>query len=250
MAAIGGAALAVALLALGRWPDFTLAAIPWGLALGALGAGSLFLLYRGLALGPIAVVSPIVASYSAFTVILVVVLLGERLSVEQAVAICAVFVGVLLATADLRALAASIRRPLPGVPISMVATIGFACWGTLFAAGAREHDGMALVLMNRAGGAVILAAAVLALRARRPSDTRASTLTLLATVGVLDTFSNVLFMLGIQGGNAAITVTGSGLYPILPAFMGIVRHGERLAPNQYVGIAVVVGGMVALGIRG
>jgi drug/metabolite transporter (DMT)-like permease len=249
MQTIGTLALAIALLALGRWPDVTLDAVPWGLGLAVLGASSLFLLYRGLALGPIAVVSPIVASYSAFTVILVVVLLGERLSVEQAAAIGAVFVGVLLATADVRTIAASVRRPLPGVPISLVATIGFACWGTLFAAGARDHDGMTLVILNRAAGAAILAAAVVALRSPRPGDTRASTLALLATVGVFDTLANVLFMLGIQGGNAAITVTGSGLYPLLPALMGIVRHGERLAPNQYLGIAIVVGGLFALGLR-
>ncbi|HVL88820.1 MAG TPA: EamA family transporter, partial [Actinomycetota bacterium] len=64
-----------------------------------------------------------------------------------------------------------------------------------------------------------------------------------------DTLANVLFMLGVRTDQAAIAVTGSGLYPILPAVMGIVRHGERLAPNQYAGIVVVVAGLVALGLR-
>ena len=249
MQSSGTAALAVALAALGLWPTLTTAAIPWAIGLAILGAGSLYLLYRGLALGPIAVVSPIVASYSALTVILVVVVLGESLSVAQAVAIGVVFLGVVLASTDVRAIAASVRRPLPGVPVSLVATVGFALWGTLFAAGTREIDGMTLVLLNRATSAAVLVLAVAVTRASPPLAAGATSGLLVLTTGVFDTLANVAFMLGIQGGNAAIAVTGSGLYPLVPAIMGIARHGERLAPNQYLGIAVVIGGLVALGLR-
>jgi drug/metabolite transporter (DMT)-like permease len=250
MQTLGTTALAVSLAALGLWPALEVGAVPWAIALAALGSGSLYLLYRGLALGPIAVVSPIVASYSALTVGLVVIFLGDRLSLEQAIAIAVVFLGVLLATADVRAIAASIRVPLPGVPISLVATLGFACWGTLFAAATRVHDGLTLVLLGRAFSIPMLVAAVLLTRAARPASLGSTTLLLVATVGAFDTLANVAFMLGVQGGQAAIAVTGSGLYPLLPAFLGIVRHGERLAPNQYLGIAIVVGGLVVLGLRG
>ena len=250
MQSSGTAALALALAALGLWPAITAAALPLSIGLALLGAGSLYLLYRGLALGPIAVVSPIVASYSAFTVILVVIVLGETLTVGQAIAIAVVFVGVLLASTDVRAIAASVRRPLPGVPVSLVATIGFAFWGTLFAFGTREHDGMALVVLNRLMSAIVLVIAVAVTRASRPTSFGAASGALVLTTGVFDTLANVAFMLGVQGGNAAIAVTGSGLYPLIPAFMGIARHGERLAPNQYAGIVVVIGGLIALGLRG
>lgn len=250
MQATGTVALAAALLALGRWPSLTPESIPVGIGLAVVGSFSLFLLYRGLALGPIAVVSPIVASYSALTVILVVVFLGDRLTADQVAAIGVVFAGVLLASADVRAIAATIRRPLPGVPISLLATVGFAIWGALFAAGTRQHDGMALILVGRASAIFMMAAAILAVRSSRPREFGAKGAVLVATVGVFDTLANVAFMLGVQTGNAAIAITGSGLYPLLPAIMGIVRHGERLAPNQYLGILVVVGGLVALGLRG
>jgi len=248
MQIVGTVALAVSLLALGLWPPISGDVVPWGIGLAALGAGSLFLLYRGMALGPIAVVSPIVASYSALTVILLVVFLGERLTFEQATAVATVFLGVVLASADVRAIRESIRRPLPGVPTALLATVGFALWGSLFAAAARDHDGLALILIGRASAIVMLAAAVLASR-RRPATLAGATALLILIVGIFDTLANVSFMLGVRGGHAAVAVTASGLYPVLPAVMGIARHGERLAPNQYLGIVVVVAGLVSLGLR-
>jgi drug/metabolite transporter (DMT)-like permease len=248
MQAVGTVALAAALAILGLWPDLTVAALPWAVVLSALGAGSLYLLYRGLALGPIAVVSPVVASYSALTVVLVVIVLGERLDLAQTAAVTVVFGGVVLSTTDLRTFFASIRRPLPGIPISLAATVGFALWGTLLAAATREHDGLALILMWRMTSVVLLGAIVLAARAAGPDPLRLTTLALIATVGVFDTLANVSFVFGVRTGNAAITATGSGLYPLLPAFLGIVWLGERLAPNQYLGIAVLVAGLVALGL--
>lgn len=249
MQIVGTIALALSLAALGLWPPVSSGVIPWGVGLAVLGAGSLFLLYRGMGLGPIAVVSPIVASYSALTVVLVVIFLGERLTFDQAAAMTVVFLGVVLASADVRAIAQSIRRPLPGVPTALVATVGFALWGSLFAAAARDHDGLALILIGRASAIVLLGAVVLATRRPRPVVIAGATALLIITVGIFDTLANVSFMLGVRGGHAAIAVTASGLYPVLPAILGIVRHGERLAPNQYVGIVVVVAGLVVLGLR-
>jgi drug/metabolite transporter (DMT)-like permease len=37
------------------------------------------------------------------------------------------------------------------------------------------------------------------------------------------------------------------MYPIVPAVLGMIALGERLAPNQYVGIALLVAGLAALG---
>src|SRR5262245_17737795 len=47
---------------------------------GAMGTVSFFCFYRALQLGPVAVVSPVFASYAAVAVLLSVVLGGERLS--------------------------------------------------------------------------------------------------------------------------------------------------------------------------
>jgi drug/metabolite transporter (DMT)-like permease len=44
-------------------------------------------------------------------------------------------------------------------------------------------------------------------------------------------------------------MTGSGAYPLIPALLAILVLRERLAPNQYVGVAILVTGLVALGLQ-
>lgn len=250
MQLLGTALYAVGLAALGQFPTITAAAIPWAIALAAIGSSALFVFYKALALGPIAVVSPVSASYAAVTVILVVVFLGERLSAAQIVAISVTFVGIVLATSDFRAILRTLGRPLPGIRLAFVATLGFGMYGAALAAAAREHDGLELVLLARIASAVLLAAAVVATRAAVPTDRRPATLGLLVLIGIFDTAANVSFVLGVEAGYASIVATGSGLYPVLPAFLAILFLGERLVPNQYLGIAITVAGLVALGLTG
>jgi drug/metabolite transporter (DMT)-like permease len=249
MQAVGAVTLGATLVLLGRWPAIAPDAIPWAVALAITGGLPLYLLYRALALGPVAVVSPVVASYAALVVILVVIFLGERLTLEQTAAVGLVFVGVVLATTDVRRFVATIGRPLPGVRIGVLATLGFAVWGALLAAASRHHDGLTLIVLWRTIAVAMLLGVALVARRPFPLPARPSTLGLIATVGVLDTLGNVAFVLGVGAGQAAITATGSGLYPVVPALLGIWLLGERLVPNQYIGILIVVVGLVALGLR-
>jgi uncharacterized membrane protein len=261
MQVVGLAAYAVTLAALGRWPTFEMQQVPYALALSVIGIISLAALYRAFALGPIAVVSPVVASYAALTVVLIVIFLGERLTSGQAIAIGVTFVGVAVASTDIRELRRTLGRPttlaplakqgpLPlGVRIGFFATLGFAVWSAIFAVGVRATDGLALIVVQRAFSVVLLAIFVMwrgiSLRplAARPA------FALVAVTGVLDTGANVLLALGIAAGFASFVMTGSGAYPLIPALLAILVLRERLAPNQYVGVAVLVAGLVALGLQ-
>ncbi|HET8568407.1 MAG TPA: DMT family transporter [Candidatus Limnocylindria bacterium] len=247
MQGVGTVLYAAGLALLGRWPAVDATVAYWSLALGALGGVSLLLLYRGLALGPIAVVSPITAGYSAVTVVLVVLFLGERLSTAEAIAIAVTFLGVLLASADLRAIRRLAGRPLPGVGIAFLAMLGFGMWGGLMTAATREVEPLALILGGRVAGFGAMLAAALLLRSGVPADRRPRTLGLVLAAAVFDTLANVLFVLGVAAGEAAIVATASGLYPVLPAVLAIAVLKERLAPNQYAGVAILVAGLVALG---
>ena len=120
MQAIGLLSLASVLWLLGRWPVFEAGMVPFAVALGALGVVSVAALYRGLAIGPVAVVAPVVASYVVITVILVVIFLGERLTIAQILAASVVFVGVVLTSTDARELRVTLGRPAPGVRIGPI----------------------------------------------------------------------------------------------------------------------------------
>ena len=249
MQVLGLGAIAFVIAALGRWPHFAWTEVPWALALAAIGTLSLAALYRAFALGPIAVVSPVVASYAAISVVGIVIFLGERLSGGQAIAMLVTFAGVVVASTDIRELRQTLGRPVEGVRIGVLATIGFGIWGVILSAATRNNDPFALVMIWRVVG-IALVAAFMAWR-RTPIAPLAvpTTFAIIALVGILDTGANVLLMLGIESGYASFVMTGSGAYPLIPAILAILVLRERLAPNQYVGVGVLIAGLVALGLQ-
>ena len=249
MQASGAVLFAAALLALGRWPALETPVVLWGAGLAVIGSSSLLFLYRGLALGPIAVVSPISAGYSAITVILVVVFLGDRVSAGEGVAIAVTFAGIALASTDLRQIVALRGRPLPGVAPALVAMVGFGVWGALLTAASREQDELALILVGRAAGFVFMTLVALVMRSSPPGDRHMGTLAMVLLTGIFDTIANALFVFGVASGEAAIVATASGMYPLVPAVLAIVFLGERLAPNQYAGVAVLLAGLAGLGLQ-
>src|SRR5919201_3348124 len=168
MQSTGLVSYAAALWLLGWFPAFETGEVPYAVALGILGVISVSALYRALALGPIAVVAPVVASYVSVTVLLVVVFLGERLSAAQAMAAGIVFVGVVATSTDGRELRATLGRPVPGVRVGLLATIGFGIWGAVFAFATRAYDWTVMILLLRMTSFVLIGAFNLA----RGSDLR------------------------------------------------------------------------------
>jgi drug/metabolite transporter (DMT)-like permease len=247
MQATGLLSFGIVVWILGRWPAFEPGMVPFATLLGILGVISIAALYRGLALGPVAVVAPVVASYVVITVVLVVIFLGERLTTAQILAASMVFVGVVLTSTDARELRVTLGRPVPGVRIGFIATVGFGMWSAVFAIATREYSLIPIILLLRATSFVFVGSFI----AGRHIDLRVfrnrTTLLLGTIVGVLDTLANVFFALGIGSGYASLAATGTGMYPIVPAVLGMLALGERLAPNQLVGIGLLVIGLATLG---
>jgi drug/metabolite transporter (DMT)-like permease len=195
-------------------------------------------------------VSPIGAAYVLVTVLLVVVFLGERLNTGQTVAIGVTMLGIVMTGTDGRSLGAALGRPKPGVWLAILAMIGFGGWAALMAYATRQYDGLAMILMQRMLSVPITFAILLALRRPLPARLGRRTIVIVLATGIFDTLANVLYVLGVQGGYASIVATGSGVYPIIPALLAITVLGERLAPNQYAGVLVLLAGLVGLGAAG
>ena len=99
--------LVIVTAALGDFPVSEL----WPFVLiGLLGCAGYLAFFKALNIGPLSIVSPIVSGYAVITVILAVVVLAERPSPLQILAIIVVFAGVGLTSTDLR----SLRRSGPG----------------------------------------------------------------------------------------------------------------------------------------
>ncbi len=235
--------------ATGQLPPLSAEAALIALAMGALGAIMLTALYRALALGPIAIVSPVVAANAAVTVVLAVALLGEALSPAQVAAIAATIAGTALASTDLRVVRESLGRPSAGVRLALLSMVGFGVLGFLIATTARSFGPLGMVLLLRAGTTFVLVLFGLATARERAGFPRRALATVVL-IGVLDTSANLAFGLGAVSGYAAIVATGASSYPLIPFCLGLTVLRERIAPNQLVGVVLLVAGLIALGASG
>ncbi len=80
--------------------------------------------------------------------------------------------------------------------------------------------------------------------ARRPGKLVA----LMALLGLLDTGGYVCFNLGVGHAAMAIVAAASAPYAVVPIVMGVSLFAERPTGAQWLGIAVVISGVILLGV--
>jgi drug/metabolite transporter (DMT)-like permease len=218
------------------------------LLLGGLGAASYLAYYRALAVGPISIVSPIVSGYAAVTVILAVLLLGERLNGGQTVAVAVSMAGVLLASTDLGQLRRTRRVALTGVVLAVVSMlwIGGFVFGLSYYT--QELGWLVPIFLGRAFACLFLLAGAVRGAQWPFSGVSPRLVGLLALVGLLDTLGYVAFNVGVQHADTALVATASAPYAAIPVIMGVALLRERPALNQWAGVAAVFTGVVLLAL--
>lgn len=242
--AVGLTAIALLVALRGeRGPDAETIAI--ALVSGVVSAGALGAMYRALSIGKFGIVMPIIGS-SATIPVLVGIARGERPSALQVAGIVAVLTGVALAARGPTALSSASGRGREGVILALVAVvlIGLALIGLDRAA---DADAYWAVFALRVGTfSAILSAAFV--RAHLPLAS-ASSLRMLALVGLLDITGFVLFALATTKGFLSIVVVLGSLYPVVTIAVARYRLGERILPVQRIGAALTLVG-VALVVAG
>ncbi len=101
-----------------------------GIFTGLCAALGYFAFYRALEIGPVAIVSPLTASSSVFTLILSTIILQEHLTPDRVGFVSIVILGIVLASTSVTELRALLAKPgyllwSPGVRWAIVATLAF-----------------------------------------------------------------------------------------------------------------------------
>lgn len=249
------AAVAMTLLIVIVRPDLSgIAGVaPWLIPNAFLGAAAFATLYKGLQLGPIAVVSPVLASYAVVPVLLSVVLLGETLGGVEVAGVVVTITGAVLTSADLQALRSGTRTKLPGLSWAIASTVMFGVATYVMGWAAREAGFLPSLWFGRLTmTAVFLVAALVAwvrsrgvVAASDPVPVRAMRLAVL--VGLMELVGTLGYARGAEVGLVSIVTAASATYPVIPVLGGVVLLHERPVPTQYLGIAMVIGGLLLLG---
>jgi drug/metabolite transporter (DMT)-like permease len=226
----------------------------WLVVNAFLGAAAYATLYRALQLGPIAVVSPVLATYAIVPVLLAVVILGESLNVLAAMGAAVTIGGAVLTSTDLRELRSETRTSVPGLPWAVASTLLFGVATYVMGWSAQEAGFLPSLWFGRTGIAIVVVAAALVLWARsrtrgvKTADLTTRAIWFAAAVGVAELGGTIVYARGAEVGLVSIVTAASATYPLIPVLGGLHLLHERLAPSQYLGIALVVIGLATLGL--
>jgi drug/metabolite transporter (DMT)-like permease len=227
---------------------------PWLVPNAFLGAAAFATLYKGLQLGPIAVVSPVLASYAVVPVLLSVVLLGETLGGWEVVGVVVTIAGAALTSTDPKALRAGTRTRPAGLPWAIVSTLLFGVATYVMGWAAKEAGFLPSLWFGRLTMTSVFLVAAYAIWFRSRSTGRArdpvapSMFRLAVLVGVMELVGTIAYARGAEVGLVSIVTAASATYPLIPVLGGVVLLHERPVTTQYLGIAMVIGGLLLLGL--
>lgn len=241
----------VALLSAPRIPAPT-PSLLWLPASGVMAGVAYLAFYRGLQLGPIALVSPIGAGYGAVSVGLAVVFIGERLDPWSWFGVVAALVGIVL-TARRPGAVLHTEGGRRGVPYALVAMLGFGVSAFVIGSASQQLGWAVAILLARIGAVGVLLSLVAYswLRASRGPTSNPRRLhddVLAAGIGVIDVAAVAAFARASELGLVSIAAAASATYPLVPVIVGVLRFEERLRASQWVGAGLVVAGLVVLGV--
>lgn len=277
-AVTAAAGLAVLLITLpwlgGEW---SASAIGWGALSGVTGAVAISLLYACLAIGPMSILSPLTAVVSAIVPMTVGLLRGEAFSPIGYWALGLALLAVVLV--GFVPEQGAVRPSLRGILMAIGSGVAIGTFMILIDL-TPEDSGIVPLLFNRAVNAAIMFAVVLLLwrigarrvsgasagtgpedaasspgpveftkRALRPSATTVRTGLLLAVAaGAVDAVANVFMLIGLRLGDLSVMSVLVAMYPAGTILLAALVLKERIAPVQWVGLALAVtaAGMLAL----
>jgi drug/metabolite transporter (DMT)-like permease len=229
---------------------------------GMVAAGAYLSFFTALRIGPLSVVSPVVAAYGGLTVVLAVALRGEALTPLQAIGAALATGGVVLIGLVSDGGWRTMRIAGKGVGLAVVALVCFAVLTIGLAGPIRSAGWLPVLLTARIANVAtvgLVLAVVLVLRPpfaaglltgstdHAPGRLRTAVVAGLAG-GVLDISGFVAFAIGLEQAPAWIVGLASSFGPVVSVVVAVVLWGERLQPSQWLGLAGIGAGLVAVAV--
>ena len=234
------------------------AAIAVSALLGLIGAAAYLSYFTGLQVGPISVVSGVVAAYGGLTVVLSVVIRGETLTTVQAFGAAVATVGVILTGVAFEGGLRGTRFAGPGVAFAVVALVMFAAMSIVTDIALDTIDWLPLMIMAR-GFNAILSVAILVVLARRggrsaerpadaPAWSQAKIALAIVVAATLDVLGLISFVVGLETAPTWMVGLASSFGPAVTIIAAVAFLGERLKPVQWAGLVGILVGMIAIGL--
>ena len=197
------------------------------------------LLYRALAEGTMAVVSPVAAATSAAIPVVVDLATGGELSTLAAVGIAVALIAIMTVARERSHTKLSPRLLI----MAIAAGAGF---GSFFIAIAQTAEASGFWPLVGARAVTIPLGFLLHRILEPPARPRGVTLRWVAGAGLLDMGANLLVAAALQRGPLGIVSVLTSLYPAVTAMIAVAVLRERLSRTQVVGVGLATIAIVML----
>lgn len=220
----------------------------WALAAGVnlLNVAGTLCLYRALAVGTVAIVSPIAASFAAVTAVLAFIG-GERLEPLALAGVALVMGGVVVVSRPPAELPAGAAGQTTGIAAALGAAFAY---GVFFYLLGPVTAGMGIawpVLVGRLLTTAV-ALALLALRRVVPPRPNRGLLGAAALATSLDTMGFLSYNSGIATAYVSVVTALASIFSAVTVLLAWVVLRERLAASQWAGVAAVLAGVLLVSV--
>ncbi|MDE2860131.1 MAG: EamA family transporter [Chloroflexota bacterium] len=195
--------------------------------------------YRGLARGLVSIVSPVSAGYVVVAALVSAVFFHETIGFDRWMLILVIMAGIALASTRGRS-RATLSGVGHGVTAMIVMGIAISLWKPMV-----DASGPFLAVVSvRIISAVMLGGFLAAMRAQW-SPFRNGAGVFVIAAALLDSVGFIVFNFSIERNPVSLIIPIAAAYPVVTVALAWVLVRERLARTQVVGVAVVMGGIVA-----
>ncbi|MCP4669782.1 MAG: DMT family transporter [Desulfobacula sp.] len=213
----------------------------WAIPSGFIGLISMFLLYRGLAIGTMTILAPI----SATGVILPVIwgmLCGDDMSGLQLLGIGSAILGSLLAAME-KEKNLNKKHLTKGIGYAFSAAIFIGFYFIFMDKAAVHHPVWASMIMRLCTLFFLLPFLILS---RLPMGVGRSHLPIILIMGIIDTLAAFSFTIAVSKGMLSEVAVISCLYPAVTALLSSFIVKERIQKKQSLGIIFAIAGVVLI----
>lgn len=229
------------------WPGLPGGAdLVWGLAGGLAGSFGIAVLYRGLAQGIVAIVSPTAAAVNSILPVVVGLMLGDRPGARAWIGMALCIPAIFLLASSPQGGTSGRKHAMSSLAHGLAAGMGF---GLFFVALSRPGVNSGFWPLIAARSASISAALVLMGIRREPVAVNREGLIPTILAGILDMAANILFVLASNSGMLSIVAVIVSLYPAPTVLMARLVFKQRIGVARGIGFALSLAGLALISLK-
>lgn len=230
-------------------PTISIYIIELILIAGLLSVVSYLAFYKGLQVGKVSTISPIVASWVIITVILILVFLNESLTILQGLGVFLVVLGIILASFKLHdLLKLKFTNLVSGVKYAIVALLRMGVFFYLLDRLVSVDDlGWFFPIFFIKITAICYFLVYVGLKKENISFPKNVTLPVVV-IGVLEVLAFFAYSFGVSFNYTVIVAPVSATFPVVTIFLARIFFREKLEFNQKIGVIFVLIGLIILSI--